>query len=79
VNETRDLASFVCASRWSDIPLDIRHEGKRALLNWLACALGGCTDKTVESGCSKPSSDFQVLAKRTSSADAGSSTRSTPL
>jgi 2-methylcitrate dehydratase PrpD len=48
MNETKTLASFITDSRGSDIPQPIRHEGKRALLNWLACALGGCRDETVE-------------------------------
>ena len=47
MNETRRLAEFVVESRLSDIPGGIRHEAKRALLNWLACALGGCRDETV--------------------------------
>lgn len=48
MNETRTLARFIALSRWSDIPQPIRHEGKRALLNWLGCAIGGCRDETVE-------------------------------
>ncbi len=45
---TRRLAEFVVSSRWSEIPHAIRHEAKRAILNWLACGLGGCRDETVE-------------------------------
>jgi len=45
---TRELARFIVASRWGDIPRGIRHEAKRALLNWLGCALGGCNDVAVE-------------------------------
>lgn len=45
---TRSLSRFVVQSKWRDIPANIRHEGKRALLNWLACALGGCRDDAVE-------------------------------
>jgi len=48
MNETKTLAKFVAESRWSDIPQATRHEGKRALLNWLGCALGGCRDETVD-------------------------------
>jgi 2-methylcitrate dehydratase PrpD len=44
---TRTLARFIAESRWNDIPPAIRHEGKRALLNWIGCALGGCRDETV--------------------------------
>jgi 2-methylcitrate dehydratase PrpD len=35
------LAEFVLALKWEDLPLDVRHEAKRALLNWLGCAVGG--------------------------------------
>ena len=45
---TRDLARFLTASRWDDVPRAMRHEGKRAILNWLGCALGGCRDEAVE-------------------------------
>ena len=38
---TAQLARFIVASRWENIPQDVRHEAKRALLNWLGCALGG--------------------------------------
>jgi 2-methylcitrate dehydratase PrpD len=45
---TRELARFVVESRWSSIPGTVKHEAKRALLNWAGCALGGCRDKTVD-------------------------------
>lgn len=45
---TRDLARFIVGSHWRDIPREIRHEAKRALLNWLGCAIGGCRDVTVD-------------------------------
>ncbi len=45
---TRRLARFIVDSRWGGIPGEIRHEAKRALLNWLGCALGGCNDATVD-------------------------------
>jgi 2-methylcitrate dehydratase PrpD len=48
MNETRILARFITDSRWSDIPQNIRHEAKRALLNGIGCAIGGCRDQTVE-------------------------------
>lgn len=48
MHETLTLARFVAQSRWSDIPQAMRHEAKRALLNWMGCALGGCRDETVE-------------------------------
>ncbi len=45
---TQQLARFIVDSRWSDIPQPVRHEGERAILNWLGCALGGCRDTAVE-------------------------------
>ncbi len=48
MNETQTLARFVAESRWGDLPQAMRHEAKRALLNWMGCALGGCRDDTVE-------------------------------
>ena len=48
MHETLTLARFVAESRWEDIPQAMRHEAKRALLNWMGCALGGCRDETVE-------------------------------
>lgn len=34
------LAEFVTASRWEQLSLELRHEGKRSLLNFIGCALG---------------------------------------
>ena len=48
MNETQTLARFVAESRWGDIPSAMRHEAKRAVLNWMGCAIGGCRDDTVE-------------------------------
>ncbi len=45
---TAQLANFVVQSRWGDVPQAVRHEGERAILNWLGCALGGCCDAAVE-------------------------------
>jgi 2-methylcitrate dehydratase PrpD len=45
---TRELARFVAGSQWQDIPAAVRHEAKRALLNWAGCALGGCRDPSVD-------------------------------
>ena len=46
---TRTFARFIVASRWSELPREVRHEAKRALLNWLGTALGGCNDPAVDS------------------------------
>jgi len=44
---TRALAEFVAASDWRDIPPAVRREGVRGLLNYVGCALGGCTDEAI--------------------------------
>jgi 2-methylcitrate dehydratase PrpD len=48
MDETKTLARFLVRSSWADIPPSTRHEAKRALLNWLGCAIGGCRDDTVD-------------------------------
>jgi 2-methylcitrate dehydratase PrpD len=45
---TRVFAEFLVRSRREDIPPAVRHEGKRALLNWLGCAIGAVRHETVE-------------------------------
>jgi 2-methylcitrate dehydratase PrpD len=45
---TRALAQFIAASHWDDIPQPVRHETKRALLNFAAAALGGSRDEAIE-------------------------------
>ncbi|HML10622.1 MAG TPA: MmgE/PrpD family protein [Stellaceae bacterium] len=44
---TRELAEFVAASRWRDIPPAVRREGIRGLINHVGCALGGCGDEAM--------------------------------
>ncbi len=41
VGPTRLLATLVAQSPWQDIPPPVRHEGVRAFVNWLGCAIGG--------------------------------------
>ncbi|HKA80309.1 MAG TPA: MmgE/PrpD family protein [Xanthobacteraceae bacterium] len=45
---TPDLARLVVETRWGDVPEQIRHEAKRALLNFFAVALSGCRNGTME-------------------------------
>jgi len=45
---TGSLARFVVEASWSDVPGSIRHEAKRALLNFFAVALAGCRAAPVE-------------------------------
>lgn len=48
MSETKALASYVVASRTEDIPGGVIHEAKRALLNWVGCAVGGSREPAVE-------------------------------
>jgi len=45
---TRALARFLVQSRYADIPVAVRHEAVRALLNWTGCAIGGAGHETVD-------------------------------
>jgi 2-methylcitrate dehydratase PrpD len=44
---TRQLAEFVQRTAWEDIPAVVRHEAKRALLNYFAVSLAGSGDPDV--------------------------------
>ncbi len=46
---TAHLAQFISTARWADIPPPVRHEARRSLVNFFACALGGCHDAAIES------------------------------
>jgi len=48
MSETRTLATWLVESRLEHIPQDIRHEARRALVNYLGCALGGAPDEAVD-------------------------------
>ena len=41
------LGAFVAGSSFADLPEALRHEGKRALLNYAGCALGAAGDPVV--------------------------------
>src|SRR5205807_2549805 len=45
---TRKLARFVVATRPENIPDKVRREARRALLNWLGCAIGGARHPAVD-------------------------------
>lgn len=44
---TRPLCEFIERTTWADIPSAVRHEAKRALVNYFAVALAGCNDPDV--------------------------------
>jgi 2-methylcitrate dehydratase PrpD len=46
--ETQTLAAWIVASRIETVPDDVRHEARRAILNYLGCALGGSHDEAVD-------------------------------
>ena len=48
MSETRQLAQWVAAHQPADIPAQVVHQAKRALINYLAAALGGCRHEAVE-------------------------------
>lgn len=48
-SETRILAQYVLDSRLEQVPDDVVHEARRALLNYAGCALGGALDAAVDS------------------------------
>lgn len=45
---TQDLARFVAEAKWENLPDPVRHEAKRALLNFFAVAIAGCRTEPVE-------------------------------
>lgn len=45
---TRQLASYVVNSKWSDIPEDARYEAVRSVFNWVGCCLGGARHITTD-------------------------------
>jgi 2-methylcitrate dehydratase PrpD len=45
---TRRLARYIVSAKPEDLPASARSEGKRTLLNWIGCALGGSRHETVE-------------------------------
>ena len=47
MSATGALGAFVAGSRWEDIPAALRHEGRRALVNFAGCALGAAGDPAV--------------------------------
>ena len=75
MNYSRRLAEFVSSISYSALPADIRHESKRATVNYIAVALGGVRNPTV---CSL----LDLCAGFSGSADAtviGSAVRLDPL
>jgi 2-methylcitrate dehydratase PrpD len=49
---TKKLAQLLVSSAFADLDDDVRHEGKRAFLNWLGCTLGGSRHEAVNTAVS---------------------------
>jgi 2-methylcitrate dehydratase PrpD len=48
MSETATLASWIVSHRIETVPEDVRHEARRAIVNYLGCALGGSHDEAVD-------------------------------
>jgi 2-methylcitrate dehydratase PrpD len=48
IDVTRRLAHYVAATRWEDVPAEVRHQAKRSFINLFAVALAGCRTDPVE-------------------------------
>jgi 2-methylcitrate dehydratase PrpD len=48
MSETKTLASYIVSSRIDSVPDDVRHEARRAIVNFMGCALGGSVDTAVD-------------------------------
>jgi 2-methylcitrate dehydratase PrpD len=45
---SESLSAFAVAVRWEDLPDAVRHEAKRALVNFFGTALAGCRDPALQ-------------------------------
>ena len=45
---TRELAAYLVGSRPDQIPADVQHEARRAILNYVGCAVGGSREDAVQ-------------------------------
>ena len=48
MSETKSLASWVVNHQLKDVPEDVRKEARRAILNFVGCALGGCQHPALD-------------------------------
>ena len=48
MSETKTLASYVTSSRLEEIPDDVWHEARRAIVNYVGCAVGGSPHPAVD-------------------------------
>src|ERR1700720_3175342 len=45
---TEHLARHIVATRWDEIPSQVRHQAKRSLVNFFAVTLAGCRSRPIE-------------------------------
>jgi 2-methylcitrate dehydratase PrpD len=45
---TQSLAHHIVATRWDDVPSQVRHQAKRSLINFFAVTLAGCRSRPIE-------------------------------
>ena len=45
---TRELAKYVISSSLTEVPEGVRHEARRAIVNYVGCAIGGSRHEAVE-------------------------------
>src|SRR4249919_2125448 len=48
MSETKALASYVVDNQLEDIPVDVRHEARRAIVNYMGCAVGGAPHPAMD-------------------------------
>src|SRR6478672_5217114 len=48
MSETRALASYVVDNQLEDIPMDVCHEARRAIVNYMGCAVGGAPHPAMD-------------------------------
>jgi 2-methylcitrate dehydratase PrpD len=47
-NLTKTFSTFIANATWDQLPAQVRHEGKRSILNFIATSLSGCREDAVE-------------------------------
>jgi 2-methylcitrate dehydratase PrpD len=48
MTETQTLSSYIVSNQFEQIPADVIHEARRAILNFVGCAVGGSREPAVE-------------------------------
>ena len=75
MSETKTLASYIVTSRIESVPDDVRHEARRAIVNFMGCALGGSVDTAVDRALQA----FEPFGGKPTASILGRSERTDPL